>query len=700
MLPGPLTITPIEEQVAYQLIYAGCELEPDRFTSNIPINSQVWLAYWQAGFGAPRELLLTPHIESGTPALHQAVVRTLPFLAPDGAGPATPTPAADPGLPFIAANESHVLVHIDFFSLLRLLPLTKWWVKQVREPLWRHGGAQAGAPERIAEGLVTPVFMQWLARAVLEQVRDPAGLRQFKRVGQQATHLDLFGELGKAQLWSLRRLINVAALHVALSQLGLQGASRSMEAALADFAAASARVLKVLAACLGPDPAAPDGAPKAKSPLWSVSVNRPAGHAVMRSRKTIKADAAIRVFDTGGHGIRWAVIDSGIDATHPAFARAGALAGPSDFRGQAIRPSLSRVVRTLDFTRFAYLTSGRVSESLLRQLQRRMPREEVLRRAREIELALQRGQMLDWARLEPLLEVPHTDELYEPPHDSHGTHVAGILGGHWTRAMYAALPADARGVRQPLPIELEDGDVCGVCPHIELLDLRVFDPERESERGGEGSDEFAILAALQYVRHLNQSRDKQYVQGVNLSLSLRHDVRNYACGSTPVCMECERLVGSGVVVVAAAGNQGYDHGYAESHLGGAFRAQSITDPGNAPSVITVGSTHRTDPYRYGISYFSSHGPTGDGRNKPDLVAPGEKIVSTVPDAGLGDKDGTSMAAPHVCGVAALLLSRNTELIGQPGKVKDVLCRTATDLGRDKVFQGWGLVDALRALQAV
>ena len=54
---------------------------------------------------------------------------------------------------------------------------------------------------------------------------------------------------------------------------------------------------------------------------------------------------------------------------------------------------------------------------------------------------------------------------------------------------------------------------------------------------------------------------------------------------------------------------------------------TINDPGNAELAITVGSTHRDMPHIYGVSYFSSKGPTGDGRIKPDLVAPGEKIIS-------------------------------------------------------------------------
>jgi subtilisin family serine protease len=101
-----------------------------------------------------------------------------------------------------------------------------------------------------------------------------------------------------------------------------------------------------------------------------------------------------------------------------------------------------------------------------------------------------------------------------------------------------------------------------------------------------------------------------------------------------------------------------------------------------------------------VSYFSSRGPTGDGRLKPDLVAPGEKIRSTVPNDGDALLDGTSMAAPHVSGAAALLISRHPEFIGQPQRVKEILCKSATDLGRERYFQGAGLLDILRALQSI
>ncbi len=202
------------------------------------------------------------------------------------------------------------------------------------------------------------------------------------------------------------------------------------------------------------------------------------------------------------------------------------------------------------------------------------------------------------------------------------------------------------------------------------------------------------------MRWLNANSPAPVIHGVNISLSLTHEVGSYACGRTPVCEECERLIGSGTTVVVAAGNEGRAFVSMASGASEGYRQMSITDPGNANGVITVGATHRHQPHTYGVSYFSSRGPTGDGRSKPDLVAPGEKITAPVPGGGLKSLDGTSMAAPHVSGAAALILARHPELIGQPAEIKRVLCTTATDLGRERYFQGSGVVDALRAIQSI
>lgn len=160
--------------------------------------------------------------------------------------------------------------------------------------------------------------------------------------------------------------------------------------------------------------------------------------------------------------------------------------------------------------------------------------------------------------------------------------------------------------------------------------------------------------------------------------------------------------------MTAAGNAGY--GTVAQYGGNIERAShvgTIMDPGNAALAITVGSTHRDRPHSYGVSYFSSKGPTADGRMKPDLVAPGERIISC--DATIkGEKGevrfkedtGTSMAAPHVSGAIAAFLSVRTEFRGQPERVKEVFMSGATDLKRRPEYQGAGLIDLMRALQAV
>jgi serine protease AprX len=420
--------------------------------------------------------------------------------------------------------------------------------------------------------------------------------------------------------------------------------------------------------------------------VYSVSRNREASVNVFRSVPAMKADAAWRLFNLSCADLQWAVIDSGIDARHPAFRLrdpAGNLRKQPFLDDEGQPANNTRIVATYDFTRIRDLLNpdadfpGEPDAKLKARLGGAEPAD-VLRRH------LLSGRQLDWDIIAPLLEVKHQEkeggEGYRSPGHEHGTHVASILGGDWR-------------VGDADPPQLED-DLTGVCPDIRMYDIRVLEDD------GTGN-EFSIIAALQFIRHLNANQDAVVVHGVNLSLSIPHDVANYACGRTPVCEECERLVSTGMIVVTAAGNEGYiQYATAAGKMAEGYRNISITDPGNADGVITVGATHRYRPHTYGVSYFSSRGPTGDGRMKPDLVAPGEKIWAAVPDEGVKTLDGTSMATPHVSGAAAMLLARHRELLGQPDRVKEILCGTATDLGRERYFQGNGMVDVLRAIQSV
>lgn len=226
-----------------------------------------------------------------------------------------------------------------------------------------------------------------------------------------------------------------------------------------------------------------------------------------------------------------------------------------------------------------------------------------------------------------------------------------------------------------------------------------------------GGSSFSLIKAMYHVRMENMKAGYIKIQGANLSIGGPVPVKSYGCGWSPECQEANALVNSGVVVCAAASNDGYkilttitDEN--ELEYFSTYLPMGITDPGNAEEVITVGSTHSEFPHRYGPSYFSSKGPTGDGRFKPDVLAPGEKIYSAWPGTkeikSLDDLvalSGTSMATAHVSGAVAQFLSAKPEFIGLPRQVKQLLMRTCVDLNRDRNFQGSGLIDVLHFIQS-
>jgi serine protease AprX len=249
----------------------------------------------------------------------------------------------------------------------------------------------------------------------------------------------------------------------------------------------------------------------------------------------------------------------------------------------------------------------------------------------------------------------------------HGTHLAGVIAGN----------GSASG-----------GKWRGVAPAAHLISIRVA--------GADGStDVSVVIAALQWiVTH----RDLYNIRVLNLAFGTDGD-QPYALD--PLDAAVERAWAAGITVVVSAGNRGSGTG-------------TINKPGDDPYVITVGAADlnetadRSDDV---VAPFSSRGPTQDGIEKPDLVAPGITIVSTRsvgstidaqhPDAVIDDNyfkgTGTSQAAAIVSGVAALMYGVDPSL--KPNQVKGMLLDTAFKTAAYRVGGGAGLVDAEGAVLA-
>jgi subtilisin family serine protease len=276
----------------------------------------------------------------------------------------------------------------------------------------------------------------------------------------------------------------------------------------------------------------------------------------------------------------------------------------------------------------------------------------------------------------PVLHKPGQAAFDTLDGNGHGTHVAGIIAGGVAGSEYL-----------------------GMAPDAHLIGFKVL------KDSGAGEDAF-IIKALDKVAEINEQAGRLVIHGINLSLGGAFDPMSYNCGHTPLCQELRRLWNQGVLVCVAAGNEGYavlegSDGPIQSNMD-----LSIGDPANLEEGITVGSVHKLNPHTYGVSFFSSRGPTADGRMKPDLVAPGERILSaahTAPADATAEKDlyvemsGTSQAVPHVSGLLAGFLSVRREFAGYPNRVKKILLDHATDLERDPYIQGKGLPNLVKML---
>jgi hypothetical protein len=709
----------INEKVLAEAIFGGTGVR--RFSQDSPILPDVWMEYGNNP-DKPADLLLNPYLDEAPGKVSKILTKQ---LKEDRQRNTHEAKSSSPGIAF---NQSTVVARIYLDELVRvILPMTRWW----NEHVWVKGGKNF---KRFMtdEGFRKIVADEVYGIAHHQRSSKKAAKKTVKKkaAGKARPDADDY-ELSPQLLWMVKIIGPLALAKEGTTTLDIEECIQALARKHQDQASeedshhkvdirkyteeivgAVYRLLKTFKMVELSDLVidGDDGIDvgqisdrkmdereeaRKRSLVWSVTLNRVASATVWLSTTSVKADAARLLFEVSCKDLSWAVIDSGIDARHPAFfdwekirhdnAANEAKGGAKKNKIKRVEEEpdawqkYTRVRETYDFTLIRNICSfddlsAEDKKSLPPRL-KRLARD--LLKLQEFRDRLNRGNNIDWDLLMPFLKIPH-DKEYRPPGFEHGTHVAGIIASDWPKEE---------------PANFEQKDIRGVCPDIRLYDLRVLDAN------GQG-DEFSTIAAMQFIRYLNANKERLVMHGANMSLSIRHNVRNYACGCTPVCEESERMINAGIVVVAAAGNDGYRSMIAGEDVADSYRSISITDPGNADAVITVGSTHRDRAHAYGISFFSSRGPTGDGRVKPDLVAPGEKIVSTVPDKGMKPLDGTSMAAPHVSGAAALLIARYSELMGRPKRIKEILCATATDLGRERYFQGHGMLDILRAMQSI
>ncbi len=236
----------------------------------------------------------------------------------------------------------------------------------------------------------------------------------------------------------------------------------------------------------------------------------------------------------------------------------------------------------------------------------------------------------------------------------HGSHVSGTVAGDGT-----------------------GGNQCGVAPDARIMVLKII----TSSTG-----EQAVWSAMQYG--VDNGADV-----LNGSLGWFHGIHPERATWRAVC---DNSIAAGLVLCFAAGNEGCSTRY-----------DSVRTPGDVPAVITVGAVNCSDV----LAGYSSCGPVTwqdvppysdypypPGLEKPDVCASGLALSHRV-CAGYAVGDGTSMATPHVAGLAALLL-QSDPMLDHFG-VKRILETTAVDLGeagKDNHY-GWGRIDALAAVQA-
>jgi len=242
----------------------------------------------------------------------------------------------------------------------------------------------------------------------------------------------------------------------------------------------------------------------------------------------------------------------------------------------------------------------------------------------------------------------------------HGTHVAGIVAGSGAKS---------------------GGAIKGVAPEANLVGVRI------------GS----IADAIKALHWVIENKDELKISVVNMSLG---DIPSQGWKNDPWAQATQQAIDAGLTVVVSAGNEGPNPG-------------TVATPGILPGAITVGAIDDSgtlSPNDDQLTRFSSRGPSFDGLAKPDVVASGKRVFSTlapsssfdVPDfpkanGGYFAISGTSQSTPMVAGLVALLKQANPALT--QSDLQAILKESAFHYGDlDKAAVGAGLVQADRALE--
>jgi len=229
--------------------------------------------------------------------------------------------------------------------------------------------------------------------------------------------------------------------------------------------------------------------------------------------------------------------------------------------------------------------------------------------------------------------------------------------------------------------EPDGSEPIGVAPGAQWIAVKVFDND------GWAEDEW-IHAGFQWCLAPTD------LNGQNPDPAKAPDIVNNSWGDPDgedetFRQDLEAMRQAGVFCIFSAGNDGPSEG-------------SVDSPADHSGAFAVGATNVYD----WIAYFSSRGPSPWGQIKPEVAAPGVDIRSSVAGGGYEDDwQGTSMAAPHVAGLAALLLEADRQSASPSLTItatEQIITGTARDLGvsgPDNSY-GWGRIDGLRAVAAI